>query len=795
MFDLARLGISVKLLFAKEAKDGLRDVAREAGLAERQTKKMEQSTKTLDGVMRGAAKAGAILGAALGTAFSAGTLVTAIDKYTEMSNLLKVVAEDQSTVNDQLSRLAEIANDTRTPLESVVTLFQRVSTSAKELGISSKEAEGFVKNISTALALQGGSAEQASGALLQLSQGLAGGVIRAEEFNSIMEGAFPIMQAAARGIEGVDGSIGKLRKMMLDGELTSKVFFDAIMSQTDELQEAFGKTSATVGQSLQVLGDRFIMFAGEFDRMTGLSGMLSDGILSLSQNIEGAVVWAGSFATALGIAGTAMWAVNGGAVAFLATMISLRAVLITLGIGAVTLAIGALVNYLLDATRETGSFSKALEQLMNDALEVVSRIGQGFNLLSDIVAGVASGISIGFSVVWADILAGLDDMLNGAAASINSFLQSTGSFFNKISGGAIEGNWGTLNVGRSGGVEAQAAAEDAAIAQQNYMASLRSSMADLFTKPLSGGMTGSHLGTPFDSLSGVPADLVRDTPAKTLDDKPPGKPKGGSSTSSYKKEVQRIKDETAALASVLKVYEGFSGSVRDYEIALSAAKKEADLLAAAQESGLKITPRLKEEVNGLAQNYAEAAQNVKEAADAQQEMINQAGRIEDTFGGMFSSLVTGASSFKDALGQVLSRLAEMAADSAFQNFWGMAMGEKTGSGFIGAAGSILSSMFGGFRANGGPVEAGQAYVVGEKRPEMFIPETSGTILPFVPRAQQSSAGIVEVRTYLDPDTGGLEQKIDRISGENIRAAAPQIVGQSVSAVGAQNRRTRRYLGK
>ena len=34
-----------------------------------------------------------------------------------------------------------------------------------------------------------------------------------------------------------------------------------------------------------------------------------------------------------------------------------------------------------------------------------------------------------------------------------------------------------------------------------------------------------------------------------------------------------------------------------------------------------------------------------------------------------------------------------------------------------------------FREKGGPVEAGQAYIVGEKRPELFIPDRSGTILP------------------------------------------------------------------
>ncbi len=453
------------------------------------------------------------------------------------------------------------------------------------------------------------------------------------------------------------------------------------------------------------------MFAGDFDRMTGLSGMLADGILSLSQNLEGAVVWAGSFATALGLAGTAMWAVNGGAVAFLATMISLRAVMITLGIGVVTLAIGTLVNYLLDATRETGSFSKALEQLAGMASEVVQRIGQGFNLMGEMIAGVGMGISAAFNSVWADILAGLDNMLNGAAASINTFLNSTGSFFNKVTGGGIEGNWGKLEVGRSAGVEAQVAAQNQAAAAREYMDSLNSSFMDLFTKPLGGGMTGSHLGTPFEPLGGLPKEL---------------------------------------------------------EAAVPVAKTLGDELDNTGSKGEKAGKKTKDAIDGA-----------KDAAED----------FQSTLGSAFRDLITGASSFSEVLSQILGKLSDMFAEQAFKGIF-----DSSGAG--GFLTSIFGALgFGGARANGGPVDAGKAYVVGEKRPEMFIPETSGTILPFVPRAQQSGGGEVVVRTYLDPQTGALDQKIERISGQSVRAAAPEIVGQSVTAVGAQNRRTRRYLGK
>lgn len=44
-------------------------------------------------------------------------------------------------------------------------------------------------------------------------------------------------------------------------------------------------------------------------------------------------------------------------------------------------------------------------------------------------------------------------------------------------------------------------------------------------------------------------------------------------------------------------------------------------------------------------------------------------------------------------------------------------------------GQDFSKIFSGFRASGGNVGAGGAYVVGEKGPEIFMPHTSGNIVP------------------------------------------------------------------
>lgn len=67
----------------------------------------------------------------------------------------------------------------------------------------------------------------------------------------------------------------------------------------------------------------------------------------------------------------------------------------------------------------------------------------------------------------------------------------------------------------------------------------------------------------------------------------------------------------------------------------------------------------------------------------------------------------------------------------------------------GAVANLVGDVFGGARANGGPVAAGRAYLVGERGPELFTPRRSGTIIP-----NGAGAGNVTINvtgTMLDPE--------------------------------------------
>jgi phage-related minor tail protein len=80
------------------------------------------------------------------------------------------------------------------------------------------------------------------------------------------------------------------------------------------------------------------------------------------------------------------------------------------------------------------------------------------------------------------------------------------------------------------------------------------------------------------------------------------------------------------------------------------------------------------------------------------------------------NLISGFQTLFNAIGNVIDRI------QAMINL------VKNNAAVRGIAG-IIDSAFGGFRANGGSVQAGKSYVVGEQGAEMFVPSSNGTIVP------------------------------------------------------------------
>jgi tape measure domain-containing protein len=231
-------------------------------------------------------------------AFGAAQLIKLADGYTRFTNQLKVAGIEGAALAGVQSQLFAIAQRNGVELESLGTLFGRTSQGAKELGASQADLIKFTSGVAAALRIQGGAASDSRGALMQLSQALGGEIVRAEEFNSINEGARPILVAVAQGIERYGGSVSKLRRDVINGKVSSQEFFQAFLKGSDALEAKAAKVNLTIGASFTVLNNALGQFIGQTDQSLSATERVSGGIVALANNID-------TVATALAVVGVA----------------------------------------------------------------------------------------------------------------------------------------------------------------------------------------------------------------------------------------------------------------------------------------------------------------------------------------------------------------------------------------------------------------------------------------------------------------------------------------------------------
>jgi tape measure domain-containing protein len=235
------------------------------------------------------ASIGGAVGRRFVAALAAGVSVRAFqqlsDAATRIDNALKVAGLSGEELEKVYGRLRDSAVRNAAPIEALVELYGRASLVQKELGISSEELLGFTDKIAVALRVSGKSAAESSGALLQLSQALGSGIVRAEEFNSILEGALPIAQAAARGLKEAGGSVAALRQLVVAGKVSSEAFFRAFEAGAPMLEEKVSGATFTIGQALGNLNTALVDAVREFNNSTGASESFAGGINNVAQAI------------------------------------------------------------------------------------------------------------------------------------------------------------------------------------------------------------------------------------------------------------------------------------------------------------------------------------------------------------------------------------------------------------------------------------------------------------------------------------------------------------------------------
>lgn len=421
-----------------EVRKGLREVKDEAEATNAALSRMERALGVVGGQLRS-------LTAAAGAALGIRALVEAADAYTGLTNQLRVAGLAGDELAKVQDRLFAAANRNGAQIGAVTQLYSRGAMAAGDLGATQEKLLQFVDGVTAGLKVQGGSAEASSGALLQLSQALGGGIVRAEEFNSVLEGAFPIAQAAARGIDGMNGSVSKLRTAVADGKVTSAVFFEGLLKGFKETEKQAADMNKTVGGATTELGNSWIRLVGSVDKATGASAGLASVITGIAGVLDMGSVAAGKFSANVGqiaegaaIAGTAL------AVAFAPATLSAMAtgfgMLAAAGIGAVrgisaaiaASPMGALAVAITGAVAAAYYFRDEIQKAIGVDVVGVAKTAANFVINSFVAA--YEDIKLAWSRLPAAlgdvaiaaanaVIGAVEDMVNGAAKRIDVLIE------------------------------------------------------------------------------------------------------------------------------------------------------------------------------------------------------------------------------------------------------------------------------------------------------------------------------------------------------------------------------------
>ena len=151
------------------------------------------------------------LAVGLGAAFGARAILRSVERMDALSSKLRAASEDTEEFKRVQAELFAISARGQTDVSKLADTYHKFSVALEGQSFSSDRLLKLTETLNQAAVLSGASAETANQAFRQLSQSIAGGIVRAEEYNSIVEGVPVVAQSIAKGL-GV--TVGEMRNLV-----------------------------------------------------------------------------------------------------------------------------------------------------------------------------------------------------------------------------------------------------------------------------------------------------------------------------------------------------------------------------------------------------------------------------------------------------------------------------------------------------------------------------------------------------------------------------------------------------
>ncbi|MBK4587386.1 tape measure protein, partial [Enterobacter hormaechei] len=263
-----------------------------AGLIQAQkqvNKRLDQMEGKFDSTSRSVGRfEGALnkVGVAIAAAFTidaAKKLIAIGDEMATLQARITRLSPSIDTAKETMSALSAIASQTGNSLSETERLWESLTTALKSAGATNSQILGLTSTLQKIGTIGGSSSEEMANALRQFGQSIAGGTVRAEEFNSILEQMPELARQIASGL-GI--SIGDLRKRMLEGKLTAEDALNAIQKQSQSVNEEFDKMPVNIDRAKNSLDVAFKNAINDINQAIGLTSTLAGLMQSVADNLN-----------------------------------------------------------------------------------------------------------------------------------------------------------------------------------------------------------------------------------------------------------------------------------------------------------------------------------------------------------------------------------------------------------------------------------------------------------------------------------------------------------------------------
>jgi len=681
-------------------------------------RKTKKTTKGLSTGFKAAAAGVVAFAAALG----AREIFQAVDAFQGLQNRLRIVTDSTEELASVQKSLFEISQDTRTGFEAIASLYGSAAIAADELGASTEQLLRLTEISGKALAIQGSSAQESRGALRQLSQSFSSGIVRAEEFNSILEGAFPIAQAAARGFGEAGISVGELRKRVTEGQVSSTEFFDAIIKGGEGIDEQFEKTEVTLGQAITTIQNSFLNLVGSLNATSGAGEGLAGILIGVSDAIDDLT---------LAFTGT------------LQPEDELTEGMKQLATAAVS--VGFVMSALADS--------------------LVTTVQTAFQIVGETIGATAAGLVAFFKLDFAAADQIFTELGESNAKSFQEgfggleerLTEDTQKAINKLEEIWDEGSRDIIAAATGGGGGGERpilppnSAEDlrdAREAAQEFKVGLNIATEEL-------RLTQEHGENAAKAIREFREDLELATAAADIFGELAPTEEVLALTDAFVKfgeeaiAAQRALREEIEAAELAATFDEQIEALEEEIMLLGASNEILAINAEVRALAAGATVEQAERIRELTEALLDQKGELDKSTDVLQDFFDDsADAAQSTLGGILADPM--AEGLDELPFQFAQTLQKLAADALASELFDI-LGSLGGGGGGGGIGAFIGGLFGGGAQAGGQVSGGQPVLVGERGPELFTPPGSGAITPNVNinQAAQAAPSVV-INNVTDP---------------------------------------------